>query len=184
MPTQNDDMKTKLDYARGFLKAEPTMSDADLNYYLDKKKLSPLSGPQILALREELGFTVVGKGRGRKVVPKGETEGAPAPTVQTAPTTQPKPVQAPPPAALPPATTPSAPQAVRTPPVQAQSEAEKSADDHLMADLVSRLQQIMEREGIVYLEIPRRGQVKIHENKVVTRTLTPTAPEAGAAAAH
>lgn len=158
MATQTDINKTKADYVKGLLAAEPTMPDMDINYYLDKKKMGSLTGPDILKIRESIGYTVVGRGRGRRIVTMAEAAGTEKPVVET-----PTVVTTPPPAPKPVPVTPPAP--VR---------AEKAADEQLLADLVARIQQIMERERFVYIEIPLRGDIKIHETTVVKRNLSPT----------
>jgi hypothetical protein len=172
MTTQTDANKAKTDYVKGLLSAEPTMPDADVNYYLDKKKMGTLSGADILKIREGMGYTVVGRGRGRRVVSMAEAVSTKteAPVVVSPP---PPPVAPAPPVAKPPV---QAPATAAVPAVRA----DKGADDQLLADLVARIQQIMERERIVYIEIPVRGDIKIHETTVVKRNLAPATEAAPA----
>jgi hypothetical protein len=179
MPT-TDENKAKRDYVMGLLKGEPEMPDADLNYYLDKKKLGAMAGADILKIREELGYTVVGRGRGRKVVPVAQAQAAAAAPLTEQKTAAAAPVQTP-------AVTAQTQTVTRTLPaaqaLRAQTPAEKEADDHLLADLVARIQQIMERENIVHIQIPRRGEITIHESQIVKRNLNPSASE-GVSAPH
>jgi hypothetical protein len=181
MPT-TDENKARNDYVTGLLKAEPTMSDSDVKYYLDKKKMAKMQGAEILKIREGLGYTVVGRARGRRVVPISETgAGTPATSEQKASTaTGPvaTPLAPPPPK---PSTAPvSTPATVRANPTAP----EKAADDQLLADLVARIQQIMERENIVHIQIPRRGEITIHESQIVKRNLNPAATELAEAPVH
>lgn len=175
---RDENAKAKREYAKGLLTTEPSMSNADLNYLLGKSKFGGGMSPgDIAEVRRELGWEF----QGRKLIRIGEGDKKAPQTTQALTTTTESPPAKPTPPQAPPVTT--ATTAVRTPPLSAQSEADKVADDHLMADLVARLQQVMEREGIVYLEVPRRGQVKIHQTQVVMRTLTPV-EVAAAQAAH
>lgn len=153
-------------YVEGLLKVEPGMANNDLNAMVVKKFGSGINGTIIDQIRETLGYRFEGRGRGRKLVkiqpgtPVIGAEPATTTTTQVATAT-----------ATPPAQTTTVTQRAAEGSVRAQTAQEQADDAQLLTDLISRIQGVMERQGMVYLEIPGRGNATVHRKTVVTETI-------------